>query len=178
MILPDKFLEEVTKFCEIHQIPIKNGKILQEHIREIETYIAERLKKERDITRRLEEQYKNSISSMVHEILFKVKPEDSPIEEYLWQALQREELSFLAVRQFEIGLYRIDFAFPKYKLAVECDGKKYHRENQQQLERDQKRDKFLARKGWRTLRVEGLAIRRDINYCIKRIKEAIGQKID
>ncbi len=154
MILPDKYLGEVIKYCEIKNIPIKK----------------------RDITRRLEEQGKMGLADSIGKIMCGIKQEESPIEEYLWEALKRTELSFLAIRQFEIGKYRIDFAFPKYKLAVECDGAEYHRANILQLERDQVRDKYLAHKGWRTLRVEGIAIRRDITYCIERIKKAMGIK--
>jgi len=176
VILEDKFLEEAIKFCEIYNIPIKDGKIPTEHIDEIIEYIRERLKKERAITRRLEENIRLKIDHSLGGIMKKLGANliDSPIEEYLWSALEREELTFMAKRQFEIGSYKIDIAFPNAKLAVECDGKEYHRANVLQLEKDQKRDKYLARKGWRTLRIEGIAIRRDINYCIERIKKALG----
>ena len=175
MILPDKYLEEVIKYCEFKNIAIQDGKVPAYCENEIKDYIAQRMKKERAITRRLEEESRISIAPTIAKILGVVKPEESPIEEYLWIALERAELSFLAIRQFEIGSYKIDFAFPKYKLAVECDGAEYHRGTELQLERDQKRDKYLARKGWRTLRIEGIAIRRDIQYCMERIRKAIGQ---
>ena len=176
MILPDKFLEEVTKYCEFHNIPIVNGRIPVKYEGDIHVYIRERLAKERRITARLEERSKQGMEYSIKGIMFKLAQSkiDSPIEEYLWDALEREELSFMARRQFPIGPYKIDFAFLNAKLAVECDGAEYHRANQLQLEHDQKRDKYLARKGWRTLRIEGIAIRRDIVYCIERIKKALG----
>lgn len=176
MILPDKFLEEAIKYCRLHNIPIEGGKIPTRHIREIQNYINERIKKERAITKRLKENTRLRLGTSIQSIMSKMigSETDSPIEEYLWDALERAELSFLAKRQFEIGHYRIDIAFPKSKLAVECDGQQYHRDNQLQLEKDQKRDNYLAKKGWRTLRIEGIAIRRDINYCIERIKQALG----
>lgn len=176
MILEDKFMEEITKFCKIKNIPIVNGKIPPVYEGEIKEYIQSRLKKERQVTARLEESIQQKIDFSIWGIMKKWDNDrfDSPIEDYLWDALEREELSFMARRQFEIGHYKIDIAFPNAKLAIECDGAEYHRGNELQLERDQKRDKYLARKGWRTLRIEGIAIRRDINYCIERIKRGLG----
>lgn len=175
MILEDKFLKEAVKFCRIHDIPIKNGRIPEEYVDDIQEYIKQRMDKERAITRRLEESISLKIESSLGGLMQKMQGMiiDSPIEEYLWHALEKEELSFMARRQFEIGPYKIDIAFPMAKVAIECDGAEYHRSNQLQLERDQKRDKYLARKGWRTLRIEGIAIRRDISYCIERIKQAL-----
>ena len=75
--------------------------------------------------------------------------------------------------QFNIGSKRVDFAFPIAKLVVEADGKEYHRANQRQLDRDMQRDKYLARKGWRVLHIEGLAIRRNLGLCLEKIKEQL-----
>jgi len=181
MIFEEKLLEEITKYCIIKNIPIKNGKIPVFYEREINGYIRERLEKERGVTRRSEENIQlrmdYSIQNIITKLLVGIKIE-SPLEEYLWDALEKEELSYLAKKQFEIGKYKIDIAFPVAKLAIECDGAEYHRSNIQQLERDQKRDIYLARKGWRTMRFAGIEIRRDIKFCIKKIKEAINLKIN
>jgi very-short-patch-repair endonuclease len=176
MILQDKFLEEVEKYCETHNITIRDGQVPSKHEGEIIEYIKRRLARERQTTARLEESIRLRMECSVGGIMQRLVGcvINSPVEEYLWDALTREELSFMARRQFEIGPYRIDIAFPNAKLAVECDGAQYHRGTELQLERDQKRDKYLARKGWRTLRIEGIAIRRDIGYCIERIKKALG----
>ena len=176
MILEDKFQEEVKKYCEIKDIKIKNSRVSAKYISEIQQYIQDRLNKEREITKKQEESLSSSINFLVKDFLNTISGQIlfSPIEDFLWDALEKNELSYMAKRQFEIGKYKIDIVFPIAKLAIECDGAEYHRANQLQLERDQKRDKYLARKGWRTLRIEGLAIRRDIIYCIERIKTAIG----
>lgn len=55
------------------------------------------------------------------------------------------------VQQFRIGRYRIDFAIPDLRLAIEVDGW-YHR-MPGKAERDAERDAFLATRGWRTLRI-------------------------
>lgn len=80
--------------------------------------------------------------------------------------------------QFEIGTKRVDIAFPIAKLVVECDGKEFHHDNQDQIDRDQKRDIYLAKKGWRVLHIEGLAIRRNIDLCVEKIKEQLRPYID
>lgn len=179
MILEDKFQEEILSFCLDKGIDIKNGRILSRYMPDIKQYIKERLDAERLVTKRQEEEISMSMNYQVKlflnniwgEILF------SPIEEFLHEALKRNKLDHLTQREYAIGPYKIDFAIPVVKLAIECDGAEYHRENQEQLDRDQRRDKYLARKGWRTLRIEGIAIRKDINYCIERIKQAIGTEI-
>ena len=176
MILEEKYIEKVKKYCEINNIPIKGGMFPAKYAEEIKNYIKASLHMGRQVTAGLEAslslRLEHSLGGIMRQMSGNVM--ESPIEEYLWDALKKAELSFIACRQFEIGPYRIDIAFPNAHLAIECDGAEYHRENQLQLERDQKRDKYLARKGWRTLRIEGIAIRRDINYCIERIKNALG----
>jgi very-short-patch-repair endonuclease len=174
MILEEKFLSIIQDFCDINKIKVVNGRIPEIYSSQIQGYIKKRLQHERAITRNLEKQNEMKIGNIASRILFGIQVLDSPIEQYLWDAIEREGLDYLARRQFEIKPYKIDIAFPIARLAVECDGREYHRENVQQLERDQRRDKFLARKGWRTLRIEGIAIRKDIQFCIKKIKDALG----
>lgn len=55
------------------------------------------------------------------------------------------------VPQFRIGRYRLDFAFPAIKLAVEIDGIEFHG-SQFAFIRDRKRTRFLESKGWRIMR--------------------------
>lgn len=174
MILPEFFERELIKYCEIHKIPIRNGMIPIKYKSAIETYIEDRLRKERFVTRQQEEKNRLTITLTLASIMGRIQPNESPIEMYLWDALEREGLTYMARKHFGVGCYEIDIAFPVCKLAIECDGVEYHRANQLQLERDQKRDKYLAQKGWRTLRIEGIAIRRNINFCIEKIKNMLG----
>ena len=172
MILP-KYLEgEVKKFCEISNILIVDGKVPPQHELEIKDFIIERMKKDRKITRRAEENKKLHIGSTLEKIMYGKEP-DITIEDYMKDALVRADLFKDCVPQYEIGTKRVDFAFPKSRLALECDGKAYHFTEAWQIERDQKRDKYLARKGWRVLHIEGLAIRRNIALCIDKIREAL-----
>ncbi len=177
MILVDKYTQEALKYCEINNIRVINNRIPLRYKREIHHYIVSRLRKEREIT--AEKERKSQISRLIDAFLKNPEKQilESPIEIYLWEALKEAGLACRAELQYKIGKCRIDIAFPKEKLAIECDGAQYHRANVQQLERDQKRDKYLARKGWRTLRIEGLAIRRDIKLCINKIKQALGIEV-
>lgn len=167
MSFKDHYYEEVNKFCKLSGIPISGGCINNTDRDKIENFLHMKIKQEKGFTRSLER--KNSVSTVMDSMKKMVC--DSPIEKYLWDALVHFGLDTKAKMQYEIGKYRIDIAFPDSRLAVECDGAQYHRANQLQLERDQKRDKYLARKGWRTLRFEGIAIRRNIYYCIGEIKK-------
>jgi len=176
MILEEKYAELVNQYCAIRGIPLRNGLIPESYAGEIKKYIHSRMEKETAITRRLQESMRSQIKHQIGSIMtdFEKKKVDSPIELLMWDALERYELISGACKQFEIGPYRIDIAYPMARLAVECDGAQYHRENQIQLERDQKRDKYLARKGWRTLRLEGIAICRDIEFCVEKVKRCLG----
>ena len=80
---------------------------------------------------------------------------ESPIEDILLRELKL--LGFYPTTQFKVGNYRIDLAFPKHLLAIECDGKEWH-SSQEQIERDQRKDKFLKENGWKVVRVGGSQI--------------------
>ena len=76
-------------------------------------------------------------------------------------------------KQYIIGTKMVDFAFPKQRLVVECNGYKWHKHDKGQIEGDIKRDIYLAKKGWRVLHFSGIQIRRNIRGCINEIKEAL-----
>lgn len=169
MILDEYLLEKVKRYCELIGIPFKGGRLSNRHKKEIQDFIYAQLKLDRIATKKKE----GEIESILAKIINISKFTESPIEEYLLGAIAREGLTKHCRPQFEIGKCRVDFAFPIANLAVECNGREYHFTEQEQIERDQRRDKYLARKGWRVLHIEGLAIRRNIDLCIKKIKEAL-----
>lgn len=55
--------------------------------------------------------------------------------------------------QYRISRYALDFAFLHTKVNLEIDGA-WHYSDQKCIEKDRRRDKFLASKGWRTIRVK------------------------
>jgi very-short-patch-repair endonuclease len=66
--------------------------------------------------------------------------------------------------QYAVGEYRLDIAFPDYKLAIECDGQDYHSSNEDRF-RDTERDQVLRREGWTTMRFSGSQIYRSSPAC-------------
>lgn len=75
---------------------------------------------------------------------------DSPLERMLYYEL-RYSYKGQIVPQHPLGPYRIDFALPKYKLALECDGYQYHSSEKAQLH-DRNRDAYMKRAGWKVMR--------------------------
>ena len=70
-------------------------------------------------------------------------------EAQLWQELRGSRLGVAFRRQVPIGRYIVDFCAPSVRLVVEVDGG-YH---QGRSGADQRRDRVLARRGWRVLRL-------------------------
>jgi len=62
--------------------------------------------------------------------------------------------------------YVIDFALPKEKILIECDGEKYHPLNNSH---DKRRDVYFSRKGWKILRFRGKEIENSIDGCLEKI---------
>jgi len=78
---------------------------------------------------------------------FRLYPTNS--EQLLWQALRRRALGVEFRRQVVIGSFIVDFVAPATKLIVEIDGP-YH---QRRRSADARRDRKLARLGYRVLRL-------------------------
>lgn len=169
MIYPAHMEGEIIKFCEIAGIPLVRGIVPSEHVRKVENFVLSKMKQDRLRTKRFEETNRFHIGNIFNNAIRGLNFE-SPIEEYMATALIKHGLMQHCRIQFEIGTKRVDFAFPLAHLAVECDGMEYHFLEQEQIEKDQKRDVYLAKKGWRVLHIEGLAIRRNIDLCIEKIK--------
>jgi len=173
MILDGYLMEKAKKYCKVMGIPFSRDRFSSKNTKELKDFINYQLKNDRSRTRRKEYGNKLLIKSSLGNLVSGLKVE-SPIEEYLRDALLINGFEGLFQTQHQIGKYRVDFAFPENKLVVECDGQEYHFSDRMQIERDQKRDKYLARKKWKVLHIEGLAIRRNIDLCIEKIKEALG----
>ena len=60
-------------------------------------------------------------------------------------------LPFMPWMQYPLGPYRVDFAIPQIKMAIECDGDAWHN-NPEKKSKDQMRDALLAKYGWTTVR--------------------------
>jgi len=169
MIYPEHLEKEVLRYCEISKIPVRNGVIPPFYIPEIKRFL--RVKQKIDISLNRAEEERNRLSLTGEAKKYIKEAVESPIEEFMLMAIYKHGLEKHCRPQFKIGTKRVDIAFPIAKLVVECDGRKYHFLDQEQIERDQKRDVYLAKKGWMVKHFDGLIIRRNIDICIKEIKE-------
>lgn len=97
---------------------------------------------------------------------------ESPVESQLWGSLlgffQFPYRKPLPIPQYAINGYRLDFAWPDYKLAVEVDGHDYHK-TKEQRSYDAKRDRDLLKLGWTTLRFTGSDVFRDVDMVASEV---------
>ena len=73
----------------------------------------------------------------------------TPIESALWHDIRAEGL--VLYPQYPVGRFFVDFGNPVWKIAIECDGKAWHRDG----ERDAKRQADIERMGWTVYRAPG-----------------------
>ncbi len=100
----------------------------------------------------------------------------SPIEEKLYCELKKNKIP--CERQYFVkegnDFYSLDFAIfgKKGKIAIECDGEKYHLKKKAILY-DRERDNQLVSAGWRILRFYSKDIKKSPERCIRLIKKTI-----
>lgn len=73
----------------------------------------------------------------------------TPIEDALWHDIRSANAIFYP--QWPVAGFFVDFANPAAKVALECDGKEFHKDKA----KDQARDDQLAALGWTTYRFPG-----------------------
>jgi very-short-patch-repair endonuclease len=76
---------------------------------------------------------------------------ESPFETHLMRVLRAAGLPMQAV-QHQVGRYRVDFAYPGARVAIEADGFRWH-STRQQWDRDRARRNALTAVGWSVLHV-------------------------
>jgi very-short-patch-repair endonuclease len=72
----------------------------------------------------------------------------TPIERLMWADIRM--IGIVMYPQYPVGGVFVDFANPKAKVAIECDGKDFH-----DAVKDAARDKMLREIGWRVYRITG-----------------------
>lgn len=75
--------------------------------------------------------------------------------------------------------YRLDFALPETKIAIEVDGYLHHGKHLEDFRRDRASQNLLMIAGWRVLRFAAGDIRKDIDACmatIQTLPEAISDE--
>jgi very-short-patch-repair endonuclease len=93
--------------------------------------------------------------------------EFSPIERMFWDEWKQAGNDSL-VPQYEIPdtRYRVDFAVPDAKIAVELDGYEYHNDKDT-FTKDRKRQRDLEMRGWRFIRFSGSEVYRNAAQCVQ-----------
>ena len=90
-------------------------------------------------------------------------------EQKLWSRLKSSQLGVGFRREFVVGRFIADFAAPSRRLILEVDGG-YHA---RVAARDARRDRALARAGWRVLRLDAALVMTDIEAAVQRVREAL-----
>ena len=90
-------------------------------------------------------------------------------ERILWQRISGKQLGVAFKRQVPLGKYIADFVAPSAMLIVEVDDRSH------ELKRtaDARRDRTLARLGYRVLRIPAELVRRNVAEAVARIKAAL-----
>jgi very-short-patch-repair endonuclease len=94
---------------------------------------------------------------------------ESPIERRFFLAC-RHRLD--VIPQYEVDKYRLDFALPQQKVAIELDGHEYHKTKEQRT-KDAQRERYLQKHGWQVIRFTGSEIYRDVNRCVQDVLDII-----
>lgn len=81
----------------------------------------------------------------------------TPIETWLWADIRNHNA--ILYPQFPVGRFFVDFANPKARVAIECDGAAYHTDKA----RDDARDAWLRANGWHVHRITGRDCRTDFD---------------
>lgn len=93
----------------------------------------------------------------------------SSAEIKLREALGKHSLDDFVPQFQALDQYLIDIAFPKEKLAIECDGSYWHN-LPERVEGDKLRDRRLRKEGWKVLRIANKDIHEDIDRAITKIR--------
>lgn len=103
---------------------------------------------------------------------------ESPLEEKFWAGFKN--IGLYAERQYfeQVGNHKfiLDFALfcKNRKLAVECDGDKYHT-NKKLVQKDKRRDNLLESRGWNVLRYTTDDIANDFDKSINQVRETVNR---
>lgn len=100
----------------------------------------------------------------------RLRREMSLPEILLWQQLKLHPGGYLFRKQHPLGVYALDFACIRARLAIEVDGEAHDRGDQP--ERDKVRDAFVSTAGFATLRIPARDVLRNMEGVVIAIVEA------
>jgi len=93
----------------------------------------------------------------------------SPPEALLWSQLRGSKLGFKVRRQHPIGPYVADFYVRDAGLVIEIDGSPH--DFGDRPERDERRDRYLAERGYRILHLVAAEVMKNLDGALKYIAE-------
>jgi len=159
---------------EIQQkLMVMNPQSAQEAFRMFDEIAMQQHRNIKKVSKNYRRTVEYAVNKAISDIKIKVKTE-SPIEDILKIALF-ERIPTRIFPQYGVGYYRIDLAIPQHRIAIECDGMQYH-STPAQIEHDQKKNKYLAWKGWHVLRFTGHQIHNNLMSCVKEVMDTIEHK--
>jgi len=98
-----------------------------------------------------------------------LRARETESERRLWQCLVSSKLGVAFRRQYVIGGRIADFAAPSLRLVIEVDGCSHAGRERA----DARRDRELARLGWRVLRLDAAVVIRELPLALGRVAQAI-----
>ncbi len=117
------------------------------------------------------------IIAQIETIIQKTKAEqaqvertESKIEEIFWNNVKNEIPGVYI--QYWIGIYRVDFAIPDLKIAIECYSQEFHSSAMART-KDAERERILHIKGWRIIHFTGTEIKHDVQKCVRDLKKIV-----
>jgi len=93
-------------------------------------------------------------------------------EEFFMKVIENEFEDKNYIREFNVGIYSIDFAWTDKKLAIEIDGQQ-HKRFEEYKQRDLRKDECLLENGWKVLRILWIDMYKDPHKWIKIAKDFI-----
>lgn len=97
-------------------------------------------------------------------------------ETFFIKVVENEFLDKEYIREFPMGIYSLDFAWPHLKKAIEIDGDQHER-FQECIDRDKRKDNLITENGWSLLRIRWKDLFNEPKYFIKKTFEFIHSDI-
>ncbi len=114
----------------------------------------------------------NARSRTLDERASQMRHDPTPTEARLFEGLRGERLGVAFRRQVPVlGRFIVDFLAPRLRLVVEVDGA-YHEDRG---EADARRDRALARAGYRVLRLRAELVARDLEATLELVRGVIAE---
>jgi very-short-patch-repair endonuclease len=111
----------------------------------------------------------NKDALALHAHTMRQAPTDS--EARLWRALRSSQLGVAFRRQVPLLSFIADFYAPSARLVVEVDGG-YHA---RRVSADARRDRKLARAGYRVVRLQAELVMRDLTAAVRAVRHALDE---